>query len=231
MTQKYLAITFIFICFVGLTACSPELETTPVVTPEPETTEFPVACDPILIQAEKGLTYLQLPDGSEIYMADETEIKLTIAGYCPGITEHTIILIDGQVAIHSLLSEGSWFYVSTQDGYIAQTNDMGFVSYNSDDGFFVIDCISGNCAIGPDILRLSELACGESGKLDKNGLFEGPSTINLDALEMAFGSLVKTSCAVTELETPTPDADATATAYCATFDSQFPSTPCPSILP
>jgi hypothetical protein len=236
----------IVLCLCMLAACTPVPTLLPTSVSTPGATPQPIQCNPIQVNSSSGMTTILLPDNSEVYLSENTEIELTIAGYCPGMTEHRIILRRGQVAIQSHLPVGKWFMVNNPDGYVAQLNDTGAVSYDPDSSRFLLDCTNGNCALGPDAQQLTQLGCNEGGGLDLSGSFSGPFAIDINALRARYGDWITPKClaagtntpvalntteASTPTETPTPTGTpnlaGTATAYCHSFHSQFPGTPCP----
>ena len=227
------------IVVIVLTGCQPG--PTPTHTPtsitEPVTTPLPSNCEPIIVSNGSGQTILTLPDGSQIYLADYTEIEFTPAGYCQGVDEHHILLKQGAVAIHSLLPVGRWIVVSNPDGYLAQLSETGLVIFDPEGQLFTLACTNGTCALGTNAENLTSLGCGESADLDADGKFSGPFNVD-PAMLVEFGEWLQPKCAPARTSTPrpstatpTPDTAATATAFCASFHSQFALTPCPPYNP
>ncbi len=232
---------------VVLTGCLPTLFPVPASTPSPTSTPTPVGplvlttvppparCDPITASNDSGLAILTLPDGSQIYLSANTVIEFTPAGYCPGIQEHNILLKQGQVAVRSQLPGGKWVVVTSPDGYLALVGDTGLATYDPAGRTFSLVCTNGACALGTELSALTVLTCGEMAILDVTGNFSGPVSIDTTVLTQ-FGEWLQSVCVPFQTRTPepptgTPDAGATATGYCATFDSQFPLTPCPNTTP
>jgi hypothetical protein len=197
---------------------------------EPINTPLPTHCDPITASNDTGLTILTLPDGSLIYLGPNTEIIFTPAGYCPGLEEHHILLKQGQVAISSKLPEGKLIQITSPDGYLAQVSKTGLVTFDPAKQSLKLDCTSGRCALGVAIDKLTALGCGESAVLDAAGNFSGPTAIDTVSLVL-FGEWLLPKCGVIPAAVGTPDVAATATASCASFESQFPLTPCPDSIP
>ena len=228
-----------------LTSCAPAAKTTqsPTNPPPPTTSPQVVKCDPLVVSNNGQQTILTLPDGSQVYLGENTEIELTVAGYCPGLKQHLILLKQGKVAVNSTLPEGKWIVITSPNGYIAQVGKIGLVIYNPDTFIFALDCTTGTCNLGSKEASLSLVNCGESGFLDSYGSFNGPFNIDLDDLA-GFGDWLQPTClpaktstpkaaeiTPTLTETPTPDVGATATAYCSSFKQQFKLTPCPTLKP
>jgi hypothetical protein len=226
------------VAIIVLTGCQPKstqdptqvLTQAPITPPESTATPLPVQCDPITASNDSGLTILTLPDGSQIYLAENTEIDFTPAGYCPGLGEHSILLKQGRVAVHSLLPDSNWIVISSPDGYLARIGDTGLVTFDTAGSGFMLACTNGTCALGMNAENLVMLTCGERGDLDAAGNFTGPAGIELAVLSQ-FGEWLQPNCGPSQTSTPpspagTPEAAATATAYCTSFQSQFPLTPC-----
>jgi hypothetical protein len=64
----------------------------------------------------------------------------------------------------------------------------------------------------------------------EGGAVSEPIWVDLSTL-MQYGDWVMPKCSIPPTEVPTPDKPGTATAYCASHNSQFPLTPCPTINP
>jgi hypothetical protein len=193
-------------------------------------------CDPISATSGNGQTILTLPDGSQIYLAADTEIEFTPAGYCPELKEHNIFIKRGQVAIRSLLASGKSIVITSPDGYIALVSDTGMVTFDVTGHIFTLACTNGGCALGPDSTKLTSLDCRQSANLDSAGNFKGPSPVDPAPLAQ-YGDWLLPKCSLpTATSTPTPkvvtpDIAATATAYCVSFKNQFQLTPCPAYKP
>lgn len=217
---------------LALVGCQPA--SNPAVIPaspgEPVSTPTPSSCNPITAGNDIGLTLLTLADNSQIELGENTEIIFTPAGYCPGLAEHHILIKQGQVAISSQLQQGKMMQINSPAGYLAQVNRTGLITYNPADGSFRIDCTSSPCSMGVSASSMIALNCGESGKLDAAGVYSGPTAINLEEL-LKFGEWLLPQCPITPAPSSTPDFGATATAACASFEDQFPLTPCPPSNP
>ena len=211
-------------------------------SPTPASSENPLPIGgPIFIRNDVGISYIRLSDGSEIFLSEYTDIQLTtVAGLTIGASEHEIVIQRGQIAINSHLPVGKWFTIKSPNGFIARvTGSIIVVSYSPDDGRFIADCIQGDCELGVDIQQLLQLAALDQGWLDQNGNFNGPFEVNVEDLINRYGTWIGTAPTLTPTFTPekftetptpytqTPDVAATATSACATFQAQFPGTPCP----
>lgn len=221
---------------VVLSACAPAATPTPQPTAVPTATEeikLPT-CDPMDITGD-GLTKITLADGTEIYLSEKAHITLVPAGYCPGISEHFITLIKGQIAIRAKVAAGAWVNVTNPDGFIARLNKTGAVTFDPVAGQFILDCTNGECTLGPNAQQFAQFLCGEGGGLSKNTTFPVPMTVDVNALKDKYGSWIVPVCAATATPTPpgtpaatgTPELAKTATSACATFRAKFPGTPCP----
>jgi hypothetical protein len=226
-----------------LSACVPVSSSAvqPTSIPLPTNTFPPLQCDPVPVNSGSGVTMFRLPDNSEVYLSENTEIEITIAGYCEGITENSINLISGQVAIHTDLPEGSWFNVISPEGFIARLNATGAVEYDPSSGEFLLDCTNGTCTLGPNAQQFTQFSCNEGAGLSQNTTFPAPLAIDVINLQAKYGDWIVPNCLATETptpsetpnpnETPSPGSNSnlakTATAACATFHGKFPGTPCP----
>lgn len=226
------------LAFAVLAGCLPSQDPTPPAAPsEVVNTPLPVRCDPITISNDTGLAILTLSDFSQIYLGPNTEILFTPTGYCPGLDEHFILIKKGQVAISSKLPEGKTIQIASPDGYLSKLGGTGLVTYIPDEHIFGLSCSSEPCSLGVSETSLISLLCGQSATLDAAAVFVGPAGINLAELA-PFGMWLIPQCGIfipaigtPEIQTVTPDAAATATAACASFEDQFPLTPCPPFTP
>jgi len=218
-----------------LASCASPTAVPTDISPEAIFTSLPITCDPVLISAQLGITMLRLQDGSEIHLSDNTEIELTVAGYCPGITSNQIDLLRGQVAV-KILPEGSLIQVTAPGDVLATIDTTGLASYDPESGAFILSCTNGTCTVSVAGEEIARLGCGEGGVLEQDGTYKGPYTIDL-ALLAPYGEWLVPTCVLPVSSTPdivateTPDKAATATSYCATFESQFPLTPCAPYVP
>lgn len=231
----------------ALVACAPETTTLPPTVLVSTDTLQPTPCNPMVINSSSGITKVSLPDGSEVYLSENTEVELTVAGSCPGVIDDIVVLLDGQVAIHSHLPVGTWFLVKDPGGNIAQLIDTGVVSFDPGSGLFLLECTNGNCELGRNFQQLTQLGCNTGGSLDQNGNFIESITIDINTLQTKYGDWIVPLCVATATPTPsntpissnsptpsstptligTPNLKATATAACISFHSKFPQTPCP----
>jgi hypothetical protein len=229
----------VLMAILALSACAPAVTLTQTSAPPTmpatispiATTPGPVTCSSISASNDVGLTLLVMPDGVGVYLGSTTDIEFTPGGYCPSNETDQVVLRNGQVAIRSLLPLGESISVTSHGNFIATINDTGLVSYDPTSGIFQVSCSNGSCTLGTDLRYMNSLACGESGFLDSNGSFSGPFPVDQDSLAV-FGDWLLSKCLQTATSTPTPpvgtpDTAATATAYCASFNEQFPLTPCP----
>ena len=216
--HRKVIVVLIFFCVCLLIACAPISVLFPTALPTVMVLPQPLNCSPIVINTGSSPATIQLPDNSLIYIAENTLIDLVVGGYCAGITEHHIVLHQGQVAIQSSLPAGMWFTITNPAGYVVQLNNTGIASFNPDNNLFRIDCTNGNCGLGPNIQQLTQLGCNEGGELDQSGSFTGPLSIDLDAIKAKYGDWVIPLClpvvsdtpssiytiSLTPTETPTP---------------------------
>jgi hypothetical protein len=220
-----------------LSACTPaSLPTTqPTSIPLPTETSQPLACKPVTMNGNSSVTMIRLPDNSEIYLSENAQIELTSADNCPGVTETSIKLFSGQVAIKTNLPMGSWFNVTSPDGSIARLNNSGAVIFDPATGQFILDCTNGDCTLGPNSQQFSQFGCNQGRGLSRNSTFPVPLAIDVSALQAKYGDWIVPLCLETGTPTPigtpaptsTPLLAKTATAACATFHAKFPGTPCP----
>jgi len=225
---------------LGCSAAPPTISESPTSV----ASEIPLPAEaPIFIRNDVGVAFIRLPDGSEIYLSEYTDIELiTVAGLTMGATEDEIVIHRGQIAVNSHLPAGKWFTIKNPNGFIARvTGSTIVVTYSPETGQFNAACVEGDCQMGPEIQQLLQVAADAEGWLDQDGNFNGPFEVNLEELEATYGSWIVpteeatptyTSSPQMASETPlpytqTPNAAATATSACATFRAQFPGTPCP----
>jgi hypothetical protein len=231
------AMIFTVLTLCILTACTPV--PTPIAQPTsiplPTETSQPSKCEPVKMTGNSSVTMTRLPDNSEIYLSENTQIELTTADNCPGVTETSIILLSGQVAIKANLPVGSWFIVTNPGGFIARINGTGAVEFDATTGQFLLDCTNGNCTLGPSLQQFAQFGCNEGGGLSNHSTFPVPLVIDVSALQSTYGDWIVPTCVAaktpTLIGTPNPTGTPlmakTATAACAAFHSKFPGTPCP----
>jgi hypothetical protein len=210
-------------------------------TPTPATQEEPSALSQATETSPPPIdiapSIVRLPDGSEISMESDTYIEiLKVDGLPSDDSGHEIMLHRGEISVESQLPQGKWFTVVNRDYYYARvTGSIFIVFYDPDSGQFMIECVNGDCEMGPDLQNIVGLLEGQMGCLDEEGNFFGPySDIDFEELSevCVFSEQPETpTTTYTETSTPEPsgtlDDEATATAACKDFESQFPGTPCP----
>jgi len=221
-----------------ITGCAALTGQTPVSPPtepaqtEPLPTPLPTECKPIRFANSEGLSLLTFPDGSQMFLGNNTEIDFIPAGYCPGITEHRAYLLRGEIAIRSLLPDDSWFTVFSPEGFKVTLEKTGLVNYNLENKLLTLNCSNGNCTIGTE-QQPYLITCGQMVEFDQNAVPNGPFGINVSVLA-PYGDWLLPKCDFipeepTSTPTPTPDVGATATAACSAWNNEFPSTPCPTL--
>ena len=229
---SYKIIFLITIAVVVLVSgCSPKQQTTETSTAEPikntpipATEENPISTYGPLCKV--GLSYIRLPDGSEIYMVAETEIEISfLSDLATGTLGHEILLIQGQLVIVSKLPLETWFTVVNPSGNkVRLAGSIIYVGYDDENGKFDAICVDGECEFESDSQAIFQLSSETEGWLDENNNFQGPFEIDINALREGCG---EDYISVVIPPTPTPDLDATATAFCGEFEEENPGTPCP----
>ncbi len=226
---------------VLLTGCQSSQSPTPTQPPEPVATPVPAHCDPINVITDGGQSVMTLPDGSQVYLADHTEIDIIPAGYCPGDDSISIMLKQGAVAINSVLPAGKWVVITSPNGYIGQVGKTGLVTFDPSSNTFSVACTNGTCTLAAKPDKLTTLNCDQSAYLDTYGNFNGPFNVDPDTLAQ-FGSWLQPTCAPAQTSTPKPatatptptptptvDIGATATAYCGYLHEAVPDDALPDI--
>jgi len=216
---------------VLVSSCSPKKQTTETSTaktikntPIPTTEEIPISTYGPLCKV--GLSYIRLPDGSEIYLVAETEIEISfLSDLETGTLGHEILLIQGQLVIVSKLPLETWFtVVNPSENKVRLAGSIIYVGYDDENGKFDAICVDGECEFESDSQAIFQLSSVTEGWLDENNNFQGPFEIDIDALTEGCGE----DYIWVELPpTPTPDIGATATAFCGDFEEENPGTPCP----
>ncbi len=233
--RAFLILLLGIITILVITGCSALTGQTPVPPPtepgqtEPPPTPLPTECKPIRIANSDGLSLITLPDGSQIFLGNNTEIDFIPGGYCLGISEHRAYLLRGEIAVRSLLPDDSLFTVFSPEGFKVTLDDTGLVTYNLEKTLLTLNCSNGNCTIGTE-QQPYLLTCGQMVEFDQNAVPNGPFGITVSVLE-PYGDWLLPKCDFTPPEptsTPTPDIGATATAACSAWNNEFPSTPCPT---
>jgi len=173
-----------------------------------------------------SLSYIRFPDGSELYLAPETEIEiLSIEDLSTGISGYEILLKRGQLVIVSKLPLETWFTVANPSGHKARLSGLiMYISYEIEIGDFDVICVDGNCEFESASQAIFQLSSEFEGWLDENGNFQGPFEIDITALREGCG---EDYISVVIPPTATPDIGATATAFCGDFEEENPGTPCP----
>lgn len=216
----------------GCTLLNPQTPPTPTAvipgqseTPSP--TALPAECKPIRFANSDGLSLITFPDGSQVFLGNNTEIDFIPVGYCPGIKEHRVTLLRGEIAIRSLLPDDALFMVFSPEGYKVTLDDTGLVSYNPENSLLSVNCSNGNCTIGTE-QQPYVLSCGMLAEFDRNAVLNGPFAID-NAVLAPYGEWLLPTCYIpTPESTPTPDFGATATAACSAWNNEFLLTPCPT---
>ena len=235
--QPFLIFSLGILIILALAGCSALTGQTPLPPPtipgetEPPPTPLPTECKQIRVANSEGLSLMTFPDGSQLFLGPNTEIDFIPAGYCPGITDHQVYLLRGEIAVRSLLPEGSLFTVFSPEGFKVTLDDTGLVTYSLENTLLTLNCSNGNCTIGTDQQPYA-LTCGQMVEFDQSAVMNGPFGINVSVLT-PYGDWLLPKCDFTPDEptstpTPTLDIGATATAACASWNTEFPSTPCPT---
>jgi hypothetical protein len=174
------------------------------------------------------LALIRLPDGTEFQLYGPTEVEISMAGCASGLTRHQVLVRRGEVAGKSAAGAPP-FVLAGPVGFYGQSGGVAAASFVPESGVFRLDCVSGPCELGPDAQNLTPLASGEGGEMDSNGSLNVPTAIDTATLHAHFGDWLGIAAPPTASPsaTYTPDLAATATSGCATFESEFPSTPCP----
>lgn len=231
--MRFLKIFFAITITIAIivSGCSPALKTTTKSTSEPmEDTSTPFPADvPIPTfgpLCKLDLSNIRFPDGSELYLAPETEIEiLTIADPSTETSGIEILLRRGQLVIVSKLPLDTWFTVVNSGGDKARLAGLiMYVSYDIEIGNFDVICVDGNCEFESAVQAIFQLSSEFEGWLDENGNFQGPFEIDINTLREGCG---EDYISVVIPPTPTPDIGATATAFCGDFEEENPGTPCP----
>ncbi|MCG7852278.1 MAG: hypothetical protein MIO92_07130 [Methanosarcinaceae archaeon] len=212
----------------GRTPLPPPTELGQTETPP---TPLPTECKPIRFANSSGMSLLTFPDGSQMFLGNNTEIDFIPADYCPGFTEHRAYLLHGEIAVRSLLPDDSLFTVFSPEGFKVTLDDTGLVSYNLENKLLTLNCSNGKCTIGTE-QQPYLLICGQMVEFDQNAVLNGPFGINVSVLA-PYGDWLLPNCNFipdepTSTPTPTSDVGATATAACSAWNNEFPMTPCPT---
>jgi hypothetical protein len=231
--QFLLICTLSVIVLSALTSCIPFS-----ITQTPDDQSSTTLEGEILLNSRNGQSCYHLPDGSEIFLDQDTLIGLTA-----DTLHHEIVLYRGKVTVISKLPLRQFFTVRNPYGYIARveriTDAVIVITHNNQEGFFIYDCLAGHCQMGVDASSLKEIPAGGQMWMGLYGNFQGPfpalatapqeMCVSSEEIIIEIPTLSSTftpELAVTE--TPTPDElGGTATAACSTFQAEFPGTPCP----
>ena len=228
--QKALYTCFIALIILVSGCSSPKNATGTPMTKTGEDTPTPVPVEVLITKygplCKVSLSYIRFPDGSELYLAPDTEIEiLSIEELSTGISSYEVLLSRGQLVILSQPPQEIQFTVISPEGYIVKLiGSLMFVGIEEDLGKITAICVDGVCELGSDLQSLVRLAAESEGWLDENGGFLGPFEIDITALSEGCG---EDFIAVQLPASPTPDLDATATAFCGNFEEENPGTPCP----
>ena len=226
-----------------LTGCVPSTIVAPTLTSAPLATPLPAHCDPINVSTDGGQSILTLADGTQIYLAENTNIEIIPAGYCPGDEQHYILLNQGHVAVNSRSLQVNGSSSPARTAISPRWEKPAWSASTPVRTNFRLDCTNGTCTLAAKIDKLTSVGCGESAFLDPYGIFNGPFNVDPATL-IPFGDWLQPRCAPAKTSTPKPatatpiptviptlDMGATATAYCGSFNHQFPLTPCPTVKP
>ncbi len=205
-----------------LAGCFPNSPTTASSPPAP-------SCAPIYASNDVGLSLVRLPDGTEFQLYGGTQVEISMAGCLPGLAENQVLVLQGEVAGKVGPSSGSALIFTAPGAYLGRSRGVAAASFSPGSGVFGLECVSGPCELGPDGEHLTPLGSGEGGQLDSAGSVNAPTAVDAAALFAHFGDWLGIAPPPTTSPSPsaTPDLAATATSGCATFESEFPGTPCP----
>jgi hypothetical protein len=232
---------------VLMSGCSYQLKTAAKSTPDPVmdiSSSIPKEDqNPIFGPLCKtGQSYVRLPDGTEIFLAAETEIEISsLSDISTGATGHEILLRHGQIVILSQLNPGIWLTIVNPSGYTVRFDgSLMLIGFDQNTGRFSAVCLNEICELGSDPEDLIPLAQDSWAWLDENGVLRGPFEIDTNELREGcsedFISATDPPTSTPEIaDTPspdlaataTPDLAATATAFCGEFEEENPGTPCP----
>lgn len=237
--RKYIVQTSIasvgLIVALILASCSGIKTPTPTVTPLPGTgtpgTPVTDTCKPMRVASSSGMALLNLPDGSQVFLAPNTEFDFIPSGYCPGDALHQLTLIKGEIALRSILPNERLFKIITPEGYTVTLNDTGLITYDMDKKRTTVNCTNGFCTMGTEAQPVM-ITCGQMAEIDPGPVINGPFGIDLTKLA-PYGDWLMPKCGqgatvTPSISTPTPDFGATATAICSDWQNNFPMTPCPT---
>ena len=161
------AVLVLFLLLAPQAACAPfqVYQTTGETLPAPE--------GEMLLNSRGGPSCYRLPDGSEVFLEQNTRIGLRL-----GSLHHEIILYAGKVTLVLQLPAGSFFTVIDPYGHLARLERLEetlvVVEYNDISGRFLLDCISGKCWLGKNTNNLMDVLPGQRMWLDMNSGFQGP---------------------------------------------------------
>jgi len=225
------------IVILMLASCSGINTPTQVLTPLPGTgtpsvTQEPNSCKPMRVATSNGIALLNLPDGSQVFLAANTEFDFVPAGNCPGESAHQLSLIKGEIAVRSITPNEQLFKIITPEGYLVTLNDTGLITYDLEKHRVTVNCSNGFCTLGTADKPVM-ITCGQMAEMDPGPVINGPFAIDTSKLA-PYGEWLMPKCgqgstATPAVSTPTPDIGATATAICSDWKNQFPMTPCPTM--
>ena len=174
---------------VLLSGCSYQLKAAAKSTPEPvkdlsssnpkedQNTTFGPLC-------KTGQSYVRLPDGTEIFLAAETEFEISsLSDLSTGSSGHELLLRHGQIVLLSQLPPGTWLTIVNPAGYIVRLDGSTMlVGFDNNSGRFSAVCLNGICELGSDPEDLFQLALDSRAWLDENGTLRGPFEIDINEL-------------------------------------------------
>ena len=203
-----------------------------VPLPIPVTGNEVVADTPVPVkEAKTANSFVTFLDGTKLELRPGTKIEVISEA---SDSEETIIrLLEGEILVMANPDSLGWLTVQTLKGYTARIKGCSMVvAYSPSADNFGMDCISGQCELGPSADKYLVADIGlflqyQAGKL------AFPQPIDEAGLADKFSSEYK-QCVLPEPipvtggeSTPEPDFGATATTACKDFQSKFPATPCP----
>lgn len=226
----------IILVMVGCSVFTPptQVPTQVPIPTEPPATQVPPDCKSMRFANTVGMALLNLPDGSQVFMNSDTEFDFIPGNYCPDRPAHQVILLKGEIAIHSILPQDILFAVFSPEGYKITLNETALVRYDQAGKRLAVYCSNGFCTLGTDAQPVL-ITCGQMAELDQAGNLSGPFVIDVSVLQ-PYGEWLLPRCgnfttSTPAEDTPSYDFGATATAACSAWNNQFPSTPCPTMNP
>lgn len=182
-------------------------------------------------EVKPGNTMITLLDSTKLELRPGTKIE--IISETSEVKETIVMLLEGEMLVMANPDSLGWTTVQTPKGYTTRIKGCSMVvSYAPVADNFGMDCISGQCELGPSADKYLPADTGLSiGYIAGKQTF--PQPIDEAGLAEKFSSEYK-QCVLPEPipvtggeVTPVPDFGATATVACNDFHSKFPATPCP----